>query len=118
MCNKHTPSVAERQSKGERPHLSLAALGTVFGDIGTSPLYTFQTILHMSRASGANSILGALSLLLWTLFVITTAKYVAFAMRVDNDGEGGVLAPTALLGVKKQQSATFVAAGLFGAALI
>jgi KUP system potassium uptake protein len=118
MCNKHTPSVAERQSKGERPYLSLAALGTVFGDIRSSPLYTFQTILHMSRAPGANSILGALSLLLWTLFVITTVKYVSFAMRVENDGEGGVLAPMVLLGVKKQQSATIVAAGLFGAALI
>src|SRR6266481_9906217 len=110
--------VAERQPKGGRAFLGLTALGIVFGDIGTSPLYTFQTILHMSRAPGANSILGALSLVLWTLFVITTVKYVSFAMRVDNDGEGGILALMALLGVKKQQRATIVAVGLFGAALI
>jgi KUP system potassium uptake protein len=90
----------------------------VFGDIGTSPLYTFQTILHMSPAAGANSILGALSLVIWTLFIITTVKYVSFAMRVDNDGEGGILALMALLGLKKQQRATIVAVGLFGAALI
>jgi KUP system potassium uptake protein len=110
--------LAERQSMGGRPLLSLVALGVVFGDIGTSPLYTFQTILHISRAPGTNSILGALSLVFWTLFVITTVKYVSFAMRVDNDGEGGILALMALLGVKKQQRATIVAAGLFGAALI
>jgi len=96
----------------------LAALGIVFGDIGTSPLYTFQTILHISGNAAANSILGALSLVLWTLFIITTVKYVSFAMRVDNDGEGGILALMALLGVKKQQRATIVAVGLFGAALI
>src|SRR5437667_5356413 len=94
--------VAERQPKGGRAFLGLTALGIVFGNIGTSPLYTFQTILHMSRAPGANSILGALSLVLWTLFVITTVKYVSFAMRVDNDGEGGILALMALLGVKRQ----------------
>ncbi len=109
---------AERQSKNGQRFLGLAALGVVFGDIGTSPLYTFQTILHMSRAPGTESIFGALSLVFWTLIVITTVKYVSFAMRVDNDGEGGILALMALLGVKKQQRAAIVAAGLFGAALI
>src|SRR4029077_6262528 len=59
-----------------------------------------------------------LSLVFWTLFIITTVKYVLFAMRVDNDGEGGILALMALLGVKKQQRPTIVAVGLFGAALI
>ena len=54
--------------------------------------------------------------MLWTLFIITTVKYVSFAMRVDNDGEGGILALMALLGVKKQQRPTIVAVGLFGAA--
>ena len=65
-----------------------------------------------------NGCLGALSLVLWTLFIITTVKYVSFAMRVDNDGEGGILALMALLGVKKQHRPTIVAVGLFGAALI
>jgi KUP system potassium uptake protein len=63
-------------------------------------------------------ILGALSLVLWTLFIITTVKYVSFAMRFDNDGEGGILALMSLLGVKKQQRPSIVAVGLFGAALI
>jgi hypothetical protein len=59
---KTIEGIAEDQSKGRLPVLGLAALGIVFGDIGTSPLYTFQTILHMSQTPGANSILGALSL--------------------------------------------------------
>ena len=99
--------------------LSLAALGIVFGDIGTSPLYTFKTILDMTgRTPDASTILGALSLVLWTLFIVTTVKYVSFAMRVDNDGEGGILALMSLLGVKKHQRPAIVAIGLFGAALI
>ena len=99
--------------------LALSALGIVFGDIGTSPLYTFKTILGTAAAPSASAtVLGALSLVLWTLFIITTIKYVLFAMRVDNDGEGGILALMALLGVKKQRRPTIVAVGLFGAALI
>ncbi len=99
--------------------LSLTALGIVFGDIGTSPLYTFKTILNMTaKTPDASAILGALSLVLWTLFIVTTVKYVSIAMRVDNDGEGGILALMSLLGVKKQQRPGIVALGLFGAALI
>src|SRR6204780_559899 len=101
------------------PVLALAALGIVFGDIGTSPLYTFKTILGTaSTPSDPATVLGALSLVLWTLFIITTVKYVSFAMRVDNDGEGGILALMALLGVKRQTRPAIVALGLFGAALI
>jgi KUP system potassium uptake protein len=99
--------------------LALSALGIVFGDIGTSPLYTFKTVLGTTDTpSDPATVLGALSLVLWTLFIITTIKYVSFAMRVDNDGEGGILALMALLGVKKQHRPTIVAVGLFGAALI
>jgi KUP system potassium uptake protein len=99
--------------------LSLAALGVVFGDIGTSPLYTLKTVLNLAGANpDAATTLGALSLILWTLFVVTTVKYVNFAMRIDNDGEGGIIALLALLGVKKQHRPAIVAAGLFGAALI
>jgi KUP system potassium uptake protein len=109
-----------RQSqKGSLPVLGLSALGIVFGDIGTSPLYTFKTILGATATpSDPATVLGALSLVLWTLFIITTVKYVLFAMRVDNDGEGGILALMALLGVKKQHRPTIIAVGLFGAALI
>ena len=99
--------------------LSLSALGVVFGDIGTSPLYTLKTVLSLTGANpDAATTLGALSLILWTLFVVTTIKYVNFAMRFDNDGEGGIIALLALLGVKKQHRPAIVAAGLFGAALI
>ncbi|HWY61796.1 MAG TPA: potassium transporter Kup [Rhizomicrobium sp.] len=99
--------------------LSLTALGIVFGDIGTSPLYTFKTVLNLTaKTPDASTILGVLSLVFWTLFVITTVKYVSFAMRVDNDGEGGILALMSLLGIKKQQRPMIVALGLFGAALI
>jgi KUP system potassium uptake protein len=111
--------VTRRSPHGNLPLLGLSALGIVFGDIGTSPLYTFKTILGTAeRSPDAAVVLGALSLVLWTLFIITTVKYVLFAMRVDNDGEGGILALMALLGVKKQQRPTIVAFGLFGAALI
>jgi KUP system potassium uptake protein len=112
--------IGVRQSqKGSLPVLGLTALGIVFGDIGTSPLYTFKTILGATATpSDPATVLGALSLVLWTLFIITTVKYVLFAMRVDNDGEGGILALMALLGVKKQHRPTIIAVGLFGAALI
>lgn len=108
-----------RAPQGRRSLLALSALGVVFGDIGTSPLYTFKTILGTAgHAVDRGAVLGALSLVFWTLFIITTVKYVMFAMRVDNDGEGGILALMALLGVKRQRRPTIVAVGLFGAALI
>jgi KUP system potassium uptake protein len=110
---------ARRTPQGKLALLGLSALGIVFGDIGTSPLYTFKTILGTAdKSPDAAVVLGALSLVLWTLFIITTVKYVLFAMRVDNDGEGGILALMALLGVKKQHRPTIIAVGLFGAALI
>ena len=110
---------ARELPQGKMPVLALSALGIVFGDIGTSPLYTFKTILGAAASpSDPATVLGALSLVLWTLFIITSIKYVSFAMRVDNDGEGGILALMALLGVKKQRRPTIVAVGLFGAALI
>jgi KUP system potassium uptake protein len=114
-----TGNTVRQGPQGALPILGLSALGIVFGDIGTSPLYTFKTILGVAEKSpDAATALGALSLVLWTLFIITTVKYVLFAMRIDNDGEGGILALMALLGVKKQQRPTIVAVGLFGAALI
>jgi KUP system potassium uptake protein len=98
--------------------LGFAALGVVFGDIGTSPLYTLKTVLDLTGDGSAAAVLGVLSLIVWTLIVITTIKYVTIAMRVDNDGEGGILALMALLGVKREKRPAIVALGLFGAALI
>ena len=99
--------------------LGLAALGIVFGDIGTSPLYTLKTVLSMTVGTPTPAIvLGVLSLIVWTLIIITSVKYVTFAMSIDNDGEGGILALMSLLGTKKHQRPVIVAIGLFGAALI
>jgi KUP system potassium uptake protein len=98
--------------------LALGALGVVFGDIGTSPLYTLKTVLDLTGGNTAPTILGIVSLLVWTLIIVTTVKYAGFAMRIDNDGEGGILALMALLGVKRHKRPIIVAAGLFGAALI
>ncbi len=99
--------------------LSLSALGVVFGDIGTSPLYTLKTVLNLTGDHpGPAVILGALSLIVWTLIIVTAVKYVSFAMRIDNDGEGGILALMSLLGVKLKQRPAIVALGLMGAALI
>src|SRR5450631_2634776 len=98
--------------------LGLAALGVVFGDIGTSPLYTLKTVLDLTGGATPEAVLGVLSLIVWTLIAITSIKYVTIAMRVDNDGEGGILALMALLGVKRRTRPAIVAVGLFGAALI
>ncbi len=98
--------------------LSVAALGVVFGDIGTSPLYTFKTVLNLAgERPDSFAVLGSLSLVIWTLILVTSIKYVAFAMRINNDGEGGILALMSLLGAKGRRPA-IIAVGLFGAALI
>jgi len=99
--------------------LGLSALGIVFGDIGTSPLYTFKTVLELTGGPpDATTVIGLLSLILWTLILITTVKYVSFAMRIDNDGEGGILALMSLLSEKLGRRSIVVTIGLLGAALI
>jgi KUP system potassium uptake protein len=104
---------------GSLPALGLSALGVVFGDIGTSPLYTLKTVLGMAAgAPDPAATLGLLSLLIWTLIIVTTVKYVTVAMSVDNDGEGGILALLALLGARRGAGPVILAIGLFGAALI
>src|SRR5688500_244529 len=79
--------------------LTLGALGIVYGDIGTSPIYAFRESFHeeYGLAVSEPNILGVLSCIFWALIIIVTIKYVVFMMRADNDGEGGILALTALL---------------------
>jgi KUP system potassium uptake protein len=99
--------------------LGLSALGIVFGDIGTSPLYTLKTVLTLSGSSPTHeAVLGVLSLIIWTLLLITTVKYVIVAMSIDHDGEGGILALMSLLSHKRHHRPLIVALGLLGAALI
>ena len=114
------PQSGSNTASGTHPvSMSVAALGIVFGDIGTSPLYTFKTVLKLTGHNpDASAVLGCLSLILWTLFLITSVKYVNFAMRISNDGEGRIIAIMTLLGAKKQRRPIIVAVGLFGAALI
>jgi KUP system potassium uptake protein len=100
--------------------LGLAALGIVYGDLGTSPLYTMQTIVQAAggRVTPADG-LGSLSLLFWTLLITVSIKYCVFVMRADNNGEGGILALMALIGLNRAKGKlVLVSAGLFGAALI
>ncbi len=100
--------------------MALSALGVVFGDIGTSPLYTLKTVLALDggQAAARATALGSLSLIVWTLIAVATIKYVSVAMRVDNHGEGGIMALMALLGGRKKKRGVIIAFGLFGAALI
>ncbi|MDP3239502.1 MAG: KUP/HAK/KT family potassium transporter, partial [Reyranella sp.] len=92
-------TVIEPAGRRRRAALTLAALGVVFGDIGTSPLYTVKECF--SEYTGIqpthDNVLGMLSLITWALIVVVTLKYVAVVMRADNKGEGGVLALMALV---------------------
>jgi KUP system potassium uptake protein len=114
-----TAATARPTVAGSVPALGLSALGVVFGDIGTSPLYTLKTVFGLTAGtSDTATTLGLLSLVIWTLIIVTTVKYVTVAMSVDNDGEGGILALLSLLGVKRGHRPAIIAVGLFGAALI
>jgi KUP system potassium uptake protein len=117
---KHTAeSPHPHMAQPNIPALSLAALGVVFGDIGTSPLYTFKTVLDVAGHSEPAAILGALSLILWTLIIVTSLKYVTIALRVDNNGEGGILALMTLLRRMEGRWQIFIMLlGLCGAALV
>jgi len=85
-------------SRSSLPLLTLGAIGVVYGDIGTSPLYAFREALAQTAAGGIDrsEIVGVLSLALWALIIVVTLKYVLFLMRADNHGEGGVLSLMAL----------------------
>jgi KUP system potassium uptake protein len=103
--------------------LTLAALGVVFGDIGTSPLYTVQTCFshYTDLAPTRDNVLGMLSLITWALVIVVTVKYVFVVMRADNHGEGGVLALMALVSqepaISRRRRTVYVTLGILGAAL-
>ena len=104
--------------------LSLTALGIVFGDIGTSPIYALRESFNPANgiAPTQANVLGILSLILWSLIIVISLKYLTFVMRADNHGEGGIIALTALVNPRSQVTArkrlVLVMAGLFGAALL
>src|ERR1700735_1184041 len=97
--SRRTPS----DNHGEaRPHvqsfLALTALGVVFGDIGTSPLYAFSVALNATGSAPTSAeVFGVVSLTFWALMLIVSLKYVVFVLRADNEGEGGILALLSLV---------------------
>ena len=113
----------QKHDKGSMAALSLGALGVVYGDIGTSPLYAFKEAFNPAHSLGFNpaNIYGVLSLIFWGLTIIVTVKYVGLALRADNEGEGGILALMALVmrryAAPSRGRVLAVALGLIGAAM-
>ena len=106
-------------------YLALGALGVVYGDIGTSPLYAFRESFREEYGIPvtAENILGVLSLIFWALILVISVKYLVFVMRADNQGEGGILALTALVRPERgaaphSQRWLLIMLGLFGTALL
>ena len=117
------PAATAAKPQGDGlPILILGALGVVYGDIGTSPLYAFREALHVSTGAGApfvpETILGLLSLIAWALIVLVTFKYVTIVLRADNKGEGGTLSLMALAAsTLSRRPLWLLAVGVVGAAL-
>src|SRR5579872_2480231 len=116
-----TQSVVPGRLRGTLPTSWLTALGIVYGDLGTSPLYTLQTVVeatggHFSTADA----LGVLSLIFWTLIITISIKYCLFVMRADNHGEGGMMALMSLIGANSLRGRVrlLTVMGLLGTALI
>jgi KUP system potassium uptake protein len=121
MSNSPAPGPARKR---ELLSLSLAALGVVYGDIGTSPLYAVRQCFHGQHAVALSqgNVLGVLSLIFWALVVLISGKYMLYVLRADNHGEGGILALVALALSRLEPGTRVVASvttiGLFGAALL
>lgn len=101
------------------PILILGALGVVYGDIGTSPLYAFREALHASGATpGTGEVVGLLSLIVWALTIVVTVKYVSFVLRADNKGEGGTLSlMTLATNAFEKRPAWIIGLGIVGGSL-
>jgi len=134
MFSAHPENESATESPGEPPSggfnkkiifLAFASIGVVFGDIGTSPLYAIKACFYGQHAigPGATNILGVLSLIFWSMFVVVSVKYVTFILRADNRGEGGIFALVSLLKTPKKIFSRFVQsvlmlAGILGAGLL
>ena len=113
------PALA-RVTRKTTPAAALAALGIVYGDLGTSPLYTLQAIVSATGGHfSPGAALGSLSLIFWALIITISVKYCLFVMRADNHGEGGILALMSMTGANWSEGRrVLIVMGLFGAALI
>ena len=109
--------------KAALPAMTLAALGVVFGDIGTSPLYALKESFHAAHGLGIQpeNVLGILSIIFWCLMLIISIKYIAIVMRADNNGEGGIMALLALnlrkAKISDSKKIYLIAIGFVGASL-
>lgn len=123
MSSLVSTQVAHQQPRQKLSLLALAALGVVYGDIGTSPLYTFQEVFRPATGVALEpaQIIGAVSAIFWALMLVVTLKYVVLILRADNRGEGGVLALSALaaqaVGDKHKLRPWLLLLGLAGATL-
>src|SRR5262249_44798546 len=115
----HANGEAEAHTRASGFKLALGALGVVYGDIGTSPIYAFrESIAHLGYAPGRGEVVGVISLMIWSLTVIVLCKYVLLLLRPDNRGEGGVLALMALVQQKLgSRTRLLFTLGVVGAAL-
>src|ERR1700710_1891155 len=121
MSSRPTHSAA---GKAGIAALTLGALGVVFGDIGTSPLYALQTVFsadHGAVKPTEADVFGVISLVFWSVTLIVSVEFVLFIMRADNEGEGGILALIAKVMEtrlrSKRAKAALIAIGMFGVAL-
>ena len=121
-----TPDRTRGRHSAAKGALVVGALGVVFGDIGTSPLYTVQTVFNPSDphpvAVSIDSVFGIISMIFWSVMIVVTVTYVALVMRADNDGEGGIMALITLIGRQRlggrhRTKVALAALGLFGASL-
>src|SRR5690349_10453689 len=114
------PPVAAPHSGGSMWALTLGSVGVVYGDIGTSPLYAFRVAVVAAAESGPvsrDTVLGVLSMILWSLVVVVTVKYVLVLLRADNNGEGGTLSLTALATRALGRRSYLLFLGIVGAAM-
>src|SRR5260370_4355116 len=126
-CGPFAPArmepASEQSSRRYLLTLSLGALGVVYGDIGTSPLYALRECFRSEHGvlPTPQNVIGVLSLIVWSLITIISIKYLVLVMRADNRGEGGILALMSLVGARGEAGKrryVLVALGLFGAALL
>ena len=129
MHPQSSPASPPRESRAAHPvrlPVVVGALGVVFGDIGTSPIYTLQTVFNPADPHpvpiNADNVYGVVSLIFWSVMIIVTLTYVSLVMRADNDGEGGIMALITMLrrwsvGSGRRTAMMLAALGLFGAAL-
>ena len=124
MTEQHGARPVAGNHRGPVLTLVLGAIGVVFGDIGTSPLYAMQTVFaiddHRVKASPAD-VYGVVSLIFWSITIVVSIKYVVFILRADNDGEGGIMALAALIRQKlrpgSRRAALAIVLGVIGASL-